>query len=401
MVKDLKVKKISISKIRVAAYNPRLDLQPGDKEYEKIKRSIDEFGLVDPLVWNEHNGVLIGGHQRLKVIKDLGWKEVQVSIVNIKDAKREKLLNIALNRVQGDWEEDSLSKLIESLSLTATPEEMALTGFDESELNHLIDEARTNLDDKLDEIPARPKKPITKLGDRWEIGDHVLVCGDINNATHRSRLMGDAHGDLVFTDPPYNVDYEGYTDKKLKIKNDKMDTEEFVEFLNQIFSSYRDAMKDGASMYVCHPSAFQREFQNAMEGAGLAIRCQIIWAKNTFAWGFGRYKFQHEPIFYASVKGQSDQWYGDKSQSTLWEEKKPAANRLHPTMKPVELVARAVKNSSKAGDIVVDLFGGSGTTMVAAETLKRKAYLMELDPGYCDVVVERMKNNFDLVATRK
>jgi len=396
----LKIRTIPISKIKPAKYNPRKDLQPGDAEYEKIKRSIEEFGLVDPLVWNEHNGVLVGGHQRLKVIKDMGWKEVQVSAVSIKDPKREKILNIALNRVQGDWEEEALGELIHSLSLSVTSEELALTGFSETELSQIIDEAASTLDDKLDEVPDRPKKPITKLGDVWRIGDHLLVCGDINNATHRSKLMGDAHADLVFTDPPYNVDYEGYTDKKLKIKNDKMDVEEFTEFLNQIFSSYRDVMKDGASLYVCHPSSFQREFQNAMEAAGFAIRCQIIWAKNTFAWGFGRYKFQHEPIFYASVKGQSDQWYGDKSQSTLWEEKKPAANSLHPTMKPVDLVVRAIKNSSKAGDLVVDLFGGSGTTMVAAETLKRKACLMELDPGYCDVIIERMKNNFQLVATK-
>lgn len=151
-------------------------------------------------------------------------------------------------------------------------------------------------------------------------------------------------------------------------------------------------------MYVCHPSAYQREFQNSMELAGFKIRCQIIWAKNHFAWGHGRYKFKHEPIFYAYLNNEKDQWYGDKSQTTLWEENKPNANKLHPTMKPVELVIRAIKNSSKSGDLIVDLFGGSGTTMVASEKMKRRAYLMELDPGYCDVIIQRMKENYNLIA---
>ena len=142
-------------------------------------------------------------------------------------------------------------------------------------------------------------------------------------------------------------------------------------------------------MYVCHSSSWQREFQNAMETAGFEVRCQIIWAKNTFAWGFGRYKFQHEPIFYVHVAGQKDAWYGDKSQSTLWEEKKPAANRIHPTAKPVELIERALVNSSKAGDMVADLFGGSGSTLIGCERRGRKARLMEIDPKYVDCIIRR------------
>jgi DNA modification methylase len=150
-------------------------------------------------------------------------------------------------------------------------------------------------------------------------------------------------------------------------------------------------LKPGASLYVCHSSSWQREFQNALEHAGFEVRCQIIWAKNTFAWGFGRYKFQHEPIFYCHVAEQSDTWYGDKSQCTLWQENKPAANRLHPTMKPVELVERALMNSSKTGDIVVDLFGGAGSTLIGCERRGRKARLMELDPKYGDVIVQRWR----------
>jgi DNA modification methylase len=218
---------------------------------------------------------------------------------------------------------------------------------------------------------------------------HRVLCGDATKVEDVERLMAGEAADLVFTDPPYNVDYEGYTDDRLKIKGDRMKPEEFKKFLEESFAAYRLAIKPGASIYVCHASSVQREFQNALEHAGFEMRCQIIWAKNTFAWGFGRYKFQHEPIFYCHLAGQSDAWYGDKSQSTLWQEKKPVANRLHPTMKPVELIERALVNSSKAGDLVVDLFGGSGSTLIACERSRRQARLMELDPRYVDVICRR------------
>lgn len=185
------------------------------------------------------------------------------------------------------------------------------------------------------------------------------------------------------------MDYEGYTADKLTIKGDRMKPAEFDSFLRGAFTSYKATVKPGASMHVCHASSVQREFQNALEAAGFDVRCQIIWAKNTFAWGHGRYKFQHEPIFYCHVAKQKDPWYGDKSQSTLWQEKKPAANRLHPTMKPVELIERALVNSSKGGDWVLDLFGGSGSTLIACERRNRHAMLMELDPKYTDVIVKR------------
>jgi len=202
-------------------------------------------------------------------------------------------------------------------------------------------------------------------------------------------MMDGQKADMIFTDPPYNVDIKGETKEKLKIINDNMSAESFRVFLLSIFTNYRNLMKAGASMYVCHSSSWQREFQNAMEAAGFEVRCQIIWVKNTFAWGFGRYKFQHEPIFYAYVEGKKDAWYGDKSQATVWTENKPSANRLHPTMKPVELVQRAVVNSSKAGDLLVDLFGGAGSTLICAEKTGRTCYSTELDPKYADVICQR------------
>lgn len=196
-------------------------------------------------------------------------------------------------------------------------------------------------------------------------------------------------GDLVFSDGPYNVNYEGYTKKRLKIQGDCMPADQFRRLLADSFRSYHSVLTPTASLYVCHASSWQREVQDALEAAGFEVRCQLIWAKNTFAWGFGRYKYQHEPIFYCHVRGHTDPWYGDKSQSTVWEENKPAANRAHPTAKPVSLVERALVNSSKPGDVVVDLFGGSGSTLVACERKGRKARLMEIDPTYVDCIVRR------------
>ncbi len=203
------------------------------------------------------------------------------------------------------------------------------------------------------------------------------------------RLLAAQQADLVFTDPPYNVSYAGYTKEKLTIQNDAMSPAEFDRFLCASFASFKEAVKPGSSLYVCHASSVQREFQNAIEGQALTSGARSSGPRTHYAWGFGRYKFQHEPIFYCHVAGQKVPWYGDKSQSTLWQENKPAANRLHPTMKPVELSERALVNSSKSGDCVLDLFGGSGSTLIACERRGRHAFLMELDPRYADVIVRR------------
>jgi DNA modification methylase len=283
------------------------------------------------------------------------------------------------------------------LELAALQEDdckLDLLGFDDAELARLVaaaEEAAPGLTDE-DAVPEVPKSAISLPADLWALGDHRLLVGDATDGDAVCRLMAGAAADLVFTDPPYNVDYQGYTGDRLTLQGDRMAPEQFRQFLAKAFASYRQIVKPSASLYVFHPSSWQREFQNALEVAGFEVRCQIIWAKNTFAWGFGRYKFRHEPLFYAHVAGQKDAWYGDKSQSTLWEENKPAANRLHPTMKPVELVERALVNSSQAGDICADLFGGSGSTLIGCERLGRKARLMELDPCYVDVICRRWED---------
>jgi DNA modification methylase len=265
-----------------------------------------------------------------------------------------------------------------------------LIGFDDAEFARLLaaQDAAEGLTDE-DAVPELTETPISLAGDLWNLGDHKLLVGDATDTGAVAKLMAGAAADLVFTDPPYNVDYEGYTKDRLKIQGDRMSDADFKQFLQAAFRSYRTLVKSGASMYVCHSSSWQREFQNALEAAGFEVRCQLIWAKNTFAWGFGRYKCQHEPMFYCHVAGEKDPWYGDKSQSTLWNEKKPAANRIHPTAKPVELVERALLNSSKSGDIVADLFGGSGSTLIGCERRGRQARLMEIDPKYADCIVRR------------
>jgi len=279
------------------------------------------------------------------------------------------------------WDDTLLAE--ELAALQKEDFNLDLIGFEDEELARLLaaQDAAEGLTDE-DAVPELQVTPISVLGDLWILGDHRLLVGDATNSDAVAKLMSGGPADLVFTDPPYNVDYEGYTEERLKIKGDRMSDADFKKFLEAAFRSYRTVVKPGASMYLCHSSSWQREFQNALEVAGFEVRCQIIWAKNTFAWGFGRYKFQHEPMFYCHVAGE-------KTQSTLWQEKKPAANRIHPTAKPVELIERALLNSSKAGDIVADLFGGSGSTLIGCERRGRHARLMEIDPKYADCIVRR------------
>jgi len=221
--------------------------------------------------------------------------------------------------------------------------------------------------------------------------EHRLLCGDSTKHDDVERLMDGQKADMVFTDPPYNVNYQGGTEDELTIQNDAMSDADYIAFMDAFFARYREAVKSQASLYICHASQWQLETELAIRRAGFEVRNPIIWAKNCGAFGFARYKFQHEPIFYCHVKGESDKWYGDLTQTTVWQEKKPAANRLHPTMKPVEIVQRALVNSSKRGDLVLDLFMGSGTTLIAAQTLERRCYGMELDPIYADVIVQRFE----------
>jgi DNA modification methylase len=355
----------------------------------QIASSILEFGFTNPILVGP-DGKIIAGEGRRRAAQTLGMREVPVIVLAHLSEVQRRALAIADNQLalNAGWDEELLR--IQLATLQEEAFDVNLIGFDDEEVARLLAalDAAQGLTDE-DAAPEVPETPVSTAGDLWTLGEHKLLVGDATVAADVQRLMGTDAADCVFLDPPYNCDYSGYTKEHLRMQNDRMSDADFKQFLENAFRSLRAAVKPGASAYVCHSSSLQREFQNALETAGFRVRCQLVWAKNTFAWGFGRYKFQHEPIFYCHVAGQKDRWYGNKSQSTLWQENKPAASRLHPTMKPVELVERALLNSSKAGDIIVDLFGGSGSTLIGCERRGRKARLMEIDPRYADVVVLR------------
>jgi DNA modification methylase len=381
----------SIERFVDYARNPRKN----DAVVGRMEGSLKEFGFPVPVLARS-TGIVIDGHLRLKGARKAGsWPggdttRIPVIVCDDWSEAQVRAFRLLVNR-SATWAEfDDELLALELQELNEADYDLSHTGFDQKEIDDILaaEEATAGLTDE-DAIPEAPEKPVSGTGDLWSLGDHKLLVGDATITADVQRLMAGDAADLVFSDLPYNVNYEGYTEDRLTIKGDRMSDADFKQFLEAAFRSYRAVVKAGASLYVCHSSSWQREFQNALESAGFEMRCQIIWAKNTFAWGFGRYKFQHEPIFYCHVAGQKDPWYGDLTQSTLWQENKPAANRLHPTMKPVELVERALVNSSKAGDVCADLCAGAGSTLIACERRGRKARVMEIDPRYAQVIIVR------------
>jgi len=383
-----------------------------DRAVDVVAESIRAFGFRQPIVVDAKD-VIIVGHTRLLAAQKLELTVVPVHVATTLTPAQVRAYRLMDNRTneEATWDPELLAT--EMAELQALGIDLNTTGFDEAQIEEIL---KPPPHTEADDAPPLPDKPVSVSGDVWLLGPHRVMCGDALDADAVQRLLREKPADLVvttpatepdedpaadsvFTHPPYNVDYEGYTKAKLKIAGDHMTREEFLDFLAATFSAYRAAVKPNASLYVCHPSSMQREFQDALEAAGFEVRVQIIWAKNTFAWGFGRYKFQHEPIFYAHIRNQKDAWHGDKSQSTLWLADKPAANRLHPTMKPVELIERALENSSRPRSIVLDLFGGSGSTLIACEKTGRRARLMEIDPRYADVIVDRWQQFTGLTAT--
>ena len=373
---------IDINKLIPATYNPRKDLKPDDAEYIKIKNSIVKFGFVSPLVINKDMTV-IGGHQRLKVLKDLGITEVECIVVDL-DKTNEKALNIALNKIQGDWDEDKLEALLEEF-------DMNLTGFDFDEVDEILNDINGTKEDNFDVDSAYEEieEPITKPGDIWILGNHRLMCGDSTHKDDIMRLMNNQDADMLLTDPPYNVDYVGKTAEALKIKNDNMDDNQFYEFLRKVFENMYIVTKEGASIYVFHADTEGINFRKAFKDAGFKLAECLIWKKDCFVMGRQDYQWQHEPVLYGWKEGKAHYFINDRTQSTILEFDRPKQSTLHPTMKPIDLIAKLIKNSSKENDIILDLFGGSGSTIIAAEQLNRCCYTMELDPKYCDVIVKR------------
>lgn len=386
----MNIQKIKIDKLIPATYNPRKDLKPSDAEYVKIKNSIEKFGFVSPLVINKDMTV-IGGHQRLKVLKEMGIVEVECIIVDL-DKTNEKALNIALNKIQGDWDEEKLEALLQELKLEDF--DTNLTGFDFDEVDEMLKDVNGSKEDDFDVDSAYEEieEPITKPGDIWILGKHRLMCGDSVQKEDVMRLMNNQDADMLLTDPPYNVDYVGKTSEALKIKNDNMNDNQFYEFLKKVFENMYSVTKEGASIYVFHADTEGLNFRKAFKDAGYKLAECLIWKKDCFVMGRQDYQWQHEPILYGWKEGAAHHFINDRTQSTILEFDRPRQSSLHPTMKPIDLVARLLKNSSKENDKILDLFGGSGSTIIAAEQLNRNCYTMELDPKYCDVIVKRWES---------
>lgn len=385
----MNIEKMKLSELHPADYNPRIELKPGMEEYEKLKQSIQEFGFVDPPIFNKRTGNLVGGHQRVSVAKDLGIGEIEVSIVDL-PIEKEKALNIALNKISGQWDEDKLALLLNELD----ENELNISGFTDKEIQEVIDQYDMRLDLETEAIDdgfefELPEKPKAALGDIYQLGRHRLMCGDSTNKAHIELLMDGEKADLLITDPPYNVNYEGKTEAALKIKNDNKTASEFYDFLRSAFSSVYDNLKEGASFYVWYASSEVINFVNSLVDSQFMVKQELIWLKNSFVLGRQDYHWQHEPCLYGWKKDGSHRWYGDRKQTTVLDFDKPIANKEHPTMKPIPLFDYQIRNSSKKGDKILDIFGGSGTTMIACEQNDRQAYLMELDPKYVDVIINR------------
>lgn len=386
----MRIEKRKIDELIPAIYNPRKDLTINDAEYKKIKRSIETFGYVDPIIVNERTGVIVGGHQRLKVLRELGYEEIEVSIVDL-DEKQEKALNIALNKISGEWDFELLKDLLEELD--AGDFDVELTGFDMDEIEKLMtrffDEDDETEEDDFDVEESIPEEPITKRGDIWQLGRHRLMCGDSTNIEHMKQLIGKEKVDMLLTDPPYNVNYEGKTDEALKIENDSMEDAEFRAFLKDAFSVADGVMREGAVFYIWHADTEGYNFRGAVKDVGWQVKQCLIWNKNSMVMGRQDYHWKHEPCLYGWKDGAAHLWCNDRKQTTVLDFDRPTKNIEHPTMKPVKLFDYLIKNNTKPNDIILDSFAGSGTTLIACEQNGRVARLMELDPKYCDVIIKR------------
>jgi len=379
------IEKKKTAELIPAEYNPRKDLKPGDPEYDKLKRSLEQFGYVEPVIWNKTTSRVVGGHQRLKVLMDMGIQEVECVVVELSEEK-EKALNIALNKISGAWDNEKLALLITDLQ--GADFDVSLTGFDAAEIDDLFKESLQDgiKDDDFD-VEAELKKPaISKPGDLWQLGNHRLYCGDSTKKETYDLLMAGKLANLVVTDPPYNVNYEGNAGK---IKNDNMGNDAFYQFLFDSFFNMEKVMADDASIYVFHSDTEGLNFRKAFSDAGFYLSGTCIWKKQSIVLGRSPYQWQHEPILFGWKKKGRHQWYTGRKESTIWEYDKPKKNEYHPTMKPVPLIAYPIMNSSMSNCLVLDPFGGSGTTLIACEQSKRICYMVELDEKYCDVIVKR------------
>lgn len=385
VTQDMTWVSLSIDSLKPAAYNPRKKLKKGDKEYEKIKKSIVEFGYVDPIIVN-FDGTVIGGHQRLTVLSDLGYKEVQCVQVRIEDENKVKALNVALNKITGAWNEELLADLM--VDLQDADFNLDLTGFEAPEIDQLFSKVHNKevKEDDFDVDGELTKPTISKQRDIWHLGKHRVICGDSTKPETYQLLLGDKKANLIVTDPPYNVNVE---ETAGKIKNDDMSDADFYQFLFNMFVNVEQSMEDDASIYVFHADTEGLNFRRAFKDAGLYLSGCCVWKKNALVLGRSPYQWQHEPVLYGWKQKGKHQWFSDRKQTTIWEYDRPKSSKEHPTMKPVQLMAYPIQNSSMRGTLVLEPFLGSGSTLIAADQTGRICYGIELDEKFVDVIVKR------------
>ena len=374
-----------------------------EEQIAQIAASIREFGWTNPILTDGDKGV-IAGHGRLAAARKLELTEVPVIELGHLSPEQKKAYILADNRIalNSGWDEELLK--LELQELQGVDFDLDLLGFGDDEIERLLngDQVGGGLTED-DAIPEAPVDPVSRTGDLWILGNHRLLCGDSTVLSDVERLMGGQLADMAFTDPPYNVDYGNSAKDKMRgkdrrIMNDALG-DGFYKFLYDACVNLLVVTK--GACYVCMSSSELHTLQKAWLDAGGKWSTFVIWAKNTFTLGRADYQRQYEPILYGWKDGAKHFWCGDRDQSDIWNYNKPRVNDLHPTMKPVELVERAIKNSSKTRDIVIDLFGGSGTTLIACEKTNRQARLMEMDPKYVDVIVKRWEEYTGQKATRE
>jgi DNA modification methylase len=380
----MEIKELPLKELKPAAYNPRKKLKKGDKEYEKIKQSLLKFGYVDPIIVNEDLTV-IGGHQRLTVLKDLDYETAKCVIVDL-PKEDEKALNIALNKITGQWDEALLADLL--LDLQESDFNLDLTGFEPPEIDDILSNVHDKelSEDEFDVEEELKKPTLSRHGDIWQLGKHRVICGDSTKAETYKQLLDDRKANLVVTDPPYNVDVE---ETAGKILNDNMSDGDFYQFLLSMFTQVENHMEDDASIYVFHADTEGLNFRKAFKDAGFYLSGCCIWKKNSLVLGRSPYQWQHEPCLYGWKKKGKHQWFSDRKQTTIWEYDRPKSSKDHPTMKPIQLMAYPIQNSSMRGTIVLDPFLGSGSTLIAADQTGRVCYGIELDEKFVDVIVKR------------
>jgi DNA modification methylase len=383
-IADLKIVQWTIEKLLPYARNARTHT---DEQVAQVAASIVEFGWTNPILAGS-DGVIIAGHARLAAARLLKMEKVPVIVLDHLTPTQRRALVLADNRLalSAGWDEEMLREELESLEEDGF--NLDLVGFTDEELEEFLrdpEETREGLTDD-DAVPEEPERAVTVAGDVWVMGDHRLLCGDATSMEAVQKVMSGGLADMTFTDPPYNVDYEGKTAKKLKIGNDTLGGL-FYEFLRQSCANVLAVTK--GAIYICMSSSELHTLHRAFTDAGGYWSTFVIWAKHHFTLGRSDYQRQYEPILYGWRKGVDHFWCGARDQGDIWFIKRPMANVDHPTMKPVELVERAIRNSSKTRDTILDPFGGSGTTLIACEKSGRQARLIELEPRYCDVAVQR------------